>query len=114
MGLFLTDFRDEILYCISQVRYYLRIIAGSILATQTQRQKWYKEFNTGCSLRPLTLELDLKRVLAYPITSVSLTFAHIDGLKISTDSKLKVRIISDAPRYIDAFMPMECSYTVSC
>ena len=23
-------------------------IAGSILATQTQRQKWYKEFNTGC------------------------------------------------------------------
>ena len=24
-------------------------IAGSILATQTQRQQWYKEFNTGCS-----------------------------------------------------------------
>ena len=25
-------------------------IAGSILAAQTQRQQWYKEFNTGCSL----------------------------------------------------------------
>ena len=46
-------------------------------------------------------------VLAYPLRSVPLTFAHIDGLKISTDkstlfSKLGVRIITDAPRNIDA------------
>ena len=46
---FLTDFRDEKLYCISQVRWYQNI-ARSILVTQTQRQQWYKEFNTGCSL----------------------------------------------------------------
>ena len=51
------------------------------------------------------LELDLKRVLAYPLSSVPLTFAHIDGLKISTDnstlfSKLEVRIIAHAPRNI--------------
>ena len=25
-------------------------ITGSILAAQTQRQQWYKELNTGCSL----------------------------------------------------------------
>ena len=30
-------------------------------------------------------ELDLKRVLAYPLTSAPLSFAHIDGLEISTD-----------------------------
>ena len=47
------------------------------------------------------LKLDLKRVLAYPLTSAHLTFAHIDGLKISTDnstlfSKLEVRIIKEA------------------
>ena len=41
-------------------------------------------------------------MLAYPPTSVPLTFPHIDGLKISTDkstlfSKLEVRIITDAP-----------------
>ena len=41
------------------------------------------------------------------LTPVPLTFAHIDGLKISTDkstlfSKLEVRIITDAPRNIDA------------
>ena len=46
-------------------------------------------------------------MLAYPLTSVPMTFAHIDGLKISTDksklfSKLEVRIITDAPRNIDA------------
>ena len=46
-------------------------------------------------------------MLAYHLTSVPLTFAHIDGLKISTDkstlfSKLEVRIIPDAPRNIDA------------
>ena len=46
-------------------------------------------------------------MLAYPLTSVPITFAHIDGLKISTDksihfSKLEVRIITDAPRNIDA------------
>ena len=48
-------------------------------------------------------------MLANPLTSVPLTIAHIDGLKISTDkstlfSKLKVRIITDAPRNIDAFV----------
>ena len=48
-------------------------------------------------------------MLAYPLTSVPLTFAHIDGHKISTDkstlfSKLEVRIITDAPRNIDACM----------
>ena len=46
-------------------------------------------------------------MLAYPITSVLLTFAHIDELEISTDksalfSKLEVSIITDAPRNIDA------------
>ena len=46
-------------------------------------------------------------MLAYPLTSVPLTFVHIDGHKISTDkstlfSKLMVRIITDAPRNIDA------------
>ena len=51
----------------------------------------------------MPIKLDLKRVLAYPLTSVPLTFAHIGGLKISTDfSKLEVRIITDAPRNIDA------------
>ena len=48
-------------------------------------------------------------MLAYPLTSVPVTFAHFDGLKISTDksklfSKLEVRIITDAPRNIDACM----------
>ena len=46
-------------------------------------------------------------MLAYPLTSVLLTFVHIDGLKISSDkttlfSKLQVRIITDAPTNIDA------------
>ena len=46
-------------------------------------------------------------VLAYPLTSVPLNFAHIDGLKISFEkstlfSKLEVRIITDAPRNVDA------------
>ena len=45
-------------------------------------------------------------MLAYPLTSVPLTFAHIDKLKISTDkstliSKLEVRITTDAPRNED-------------
>ena len=45
-------------------------------------------------------------MIAYPLTSVPLVFAHIDGLKISTDkstlfSKLEVRIITDAPRNVD-------------
>ena len=44
-------------------------------------------------------------MLAYPLASVPLT--HIYGLKICTDkstlfSKLEVRIITDAPRNIDA------------
>ena len=51
----------------------------------------------------------MKRVLAYPLTSIPLTFAHNDGLKISTDklnlfSKLEVRILTDAPRNVDAFI----------
>ena len=46
-------------------------------------------------------------MLAYHLTSVPLTFAHIDGLTISTDksnlfSKLEVRISTGAPRNIDA------------
>ena len=46
-------------------------------------------------------------MLAYLLTSIPLTFAHIDGLKISTDkstlfSKLEMRIITDASRNIDA------------
>ena len=46
-------------------------------------------------------------MLAYPLTSVPLTFVHIDKLKISTDkstlfSKLEGRIITDAPRNISA------------
>ena len=46
-------------------------------------------------------------MLTYTLTSVPLTFAHIDGHKISPDkstlfSKLEVRIITDAPRNIDA------------
>ena len=46
-------------------------------------------------------------MLAYHLTSVPLTFAHIDGLKISTNkstliSKLELRIITDAPRNVDA------------
>ena len=45
-------------------------------------------------------------LLKYPHTSVPLTFAHIDGLKITTDkstlfSKLEARIIADAPRSVD-------------
>ena len=47
-------------------------------------------------------------MFAYPLTSASLTFAHIDGLKIFTDnltlfSKLEVRIITHAPRNVDVF-----------
>ena len=72
----------------------------SILQTRDKKIK---------NLRPLTLDIDLKRVLAYPLISVPLTFAHIDGLKMSTDkstlfSKLKVGIIINAPRNIDAFI----------
>ena len=45
-------------------------------------------------------------MLAYPITSVSLTFAHSDVHKLSTDistpfSELEVRIITDAVRNVD-------------
>ena len=45
-------------------------------------------------------------MLAYPLSSIPLTFAHSDGHKISTDistlfSKLKVRIITDALRNVD-------------
>ena len=52
------------------------------------------------------LELDLKRVHAYPLTPVVLTFAHSDGHKISTNkstlySKLEERIITDALRNVD-------------
>ena len=46
-------------------------------------------------------------MLAYTLTFVPLSFAHIDGHTISTDkstlfSKVEVRIITDAPRNIDA------------
>ena len=37
-------------------------IAGSILATQTQRQQWDKEFNIGCSL--MVTKLNLKNLFA--------------------------------------------------
>ena len=45
-------------------------------------------------------------MLAYPLTSVPLTFGHSDRHKISTDistlfSKLEVRIITDALRNVD-------------
>ena len=63
-----------------------------------------KEHKTGLAAYFICqyLQFGLKRVLAYPPTSVPLTFPHIDGLKISTDkstlfSKLEVRIITDAP-----------------
>ena len=46
-------------------------------------------------------ELDLKRVLAYPLTSVPLTFAHIDDLESTLFSKLKLMIITHAPRNVD-------------
>ena len=73
--------------------------------TSDKRQE-HKEYKaTYCICKKL--ELDLKRVLVYPLTSVPLTFAHIYGLKMSTDkstlfSKLEVRIITDATRNIDA------------
>ena len=46
-------------------------------------------------------------MLAYHLLYLPLTFAHIDGLKISTDksnlfSKREVRIITDSPRNVDA------------
>ena len=67
--------------------------------TSDTRQK-YKEYKAAYFICQY-LELDLKRVLAYPLTSVPLTFAHIDGLKISTDkstlfSKLEMRLITAA------------------
>ena len=45
-------------------------------------------------------------MLAYPLTTVPLTFAHSDGHKISNDistlfSNLEVRIITDALRNVD-------------
>ena len=45
-------------------------------------------------------------MLAYHLTSVPLTFIHIDGLEISTDkstlfSELEVRIIKNAHRNVD-------------
>ena len=48
----------------------------------------------------------MKRMLAYHLTSVPLTIAHSDGLKISTGkstlfSKLGVRVITDALRKVD-------------
>ena len=53
--------------------------------------------------------LDLKRMLAYPLTSVPLNLAHYGGLKVSTDkstlfSKLVVRILTDAFRNVDVCM----------
>ena len=55
---------------------------------QTQDTKIKKEIQGTLFDRLLYLstvkELDLKRVLAYPLTSVPLTFAHIDGLRINS------------------------------
>ena len=53
--------------------------------------------------------LDLKRMLAYPLTSVPLNLAHYGGLKVFTDkstlfSKLDVRILTDAFRNVDVCM----------
>ena len=50
MDHFLTDFRDEkaLMHFIGKM--ISENIAGSIVTTQTQRQQWYKAFNTGCSL----------------------------------------------------------------
>ena len=51
MDSFLTDFRDEKAPMHFTGKLISGNIAGSILATKTQRQEWYKEiFNTGCSL----------------------------------------------------------------
>ena len=52
-------------------------------------------------------DIDLKLVLAYPLTPVPLTLAHIDGTKITTDKsklfgKLEKRITSAAPENVDA------------
>ena len=48
MDSFLTDSRDGNLHFTGKM--ISENIAWSILATQTKRQQWYKEFNTGCSL----------------------------------------------------------------
>ena len=46
-------------------------IAGSILATQTQRQQWYKEFNTGCSLMvKIKFEKPIRRRKVKPLHAV--------------------------------------------
>ena len=50
MDSFLTDFRHEKALLHFTGKMMAENIAGSILATQTQRQQWYKESNTGCSL----------------------------------------------------------------
>ena len=57
MGAFLTNFRDEMLYCIHfTCKVISENIAGNILATHTQRQQWYEECNTGCSLMVINLK----------------------------------------------------------
>ena len=62
---------------------------------QTQYKKIKKELQGTRLIWPLTLtaknnlkELDLKRALACPHTSVPLTFAHIDGLKYLLTNQL--------------------------
>ena len=48
MDPFLVEFRDESLYCILTGKVIPADGAESILSTQTQGQKWYEEFKTGC------------------------------------------------------------------
>ena len=55
---------------------------------------------------PILPQVPPHSLLAYPLTSVPLTFVHIDRLTISNDKstlfcKLEVKIITDAPRNID-------------
>lgn len=51
-------------------------------------------------------DIDLKMVLAYPLTPVPMTLAHVDGTMITTDkaklfAKFGARINTDAPRNND-------------
>ena len=48
MDPFLTEFRDNSLYCISTGKVIPADTAKSILSTQTQGQTWYEEFKAGC------------------------------------------------------------------
>ena len=81
---------------------------------QTQDKKIKKQLQGtrhlfGCLLyQPTEKVLNLKRVLAYPLTSVHLTFAIFVDItyldKLTFFSKLEVRIITDAPRNVQVFI----------